>query len=320
MTKLAFQVVDAFTSTPFTGNPASVIVLEHGDLSDDVKQKIGAEFNLSETAFLLPLPGNSPQTPKFQIRWFTPSVEAPLCGHATIASAHVLFSNPVYVSPEAESIEFASVFSGTLYARRSLPFDGTIVLDFPYTSSRLIPPASAEAQKVIEGVVRASGGEWEGKLDEVRVGVFGEPPSASAEEDGKRTGHYVVRLAEGTKLEGVPVNPSQLVSSASGGGRRGTAVTVAAEEGGEFHFYSRLFAPASGIPEDPVTGSLHALLGPYWASDGAKNLKNPVREKGKLRAKQVSTRGGILDLDWHGGDRVKIGGKAVTVSKGEIEF
>ncbi|KAH8929891.1 Diaminopimelate epimerase-like protein [Atractiella rhizophila] len=295
--KLTFSVIDAFTSTPFSGNPASVILLSK-DIPDDTKQKVAREFNLAETAFLLPLEGGTDDNPKFQLRWFTPTIEVPLCGHATLASAHYIFSLPVH--SKAASIQFETVYSGTLYAHK---VGNKIELDFPVVS--VSPTTSNDKKLVTESVERASKGMGE-NVEDVLIGSLGQ------------NGSWLVRLKEGTELEGVKVIEKELGVE----GKFLTAITVPCPSGGDgTHFHSRIFAPNAGIDEDPVTGAAHAMLGPYWFSHGAQHLAIPVGDGGILQAKQVSPRGGKLELVCNkDGDRVRIRGESVTVSKGEMEF
>ena len=258
---LTIYQVDAFAEEVFQGNPAAVIPLEEW-LPYDTMQKLAMENNLSETAFFC----HSEQG--YKIRWFTPLAEVALCGHATLASAHVLFHHLGF--PENE-IQFESR-SGLLLVKRD---SEKIVLNFPASKveSKFMPPSLKTAFGV--------------HPQEAFVGRDDMMLIFKKEED-------ILNLAP---------DFSKIIES----NVRGIICTARSEK---YDFVSRFFAPAVGVNEDPVTGSAHTMLIPYWA----KQLK-----KSELTAKQVSKRSGILyckDL----GDRVEIGGKAVTYLVGQIEL
>ncbi|CAG0956083.1 partial putative isomerase YddE, partial [Gammaproteobacteria bacterium] len=216
---LPFYLVDAFTDRPFAGNPAGVCLLRE-PLSDAVLQSVAMEMNQAETAFLLR------EGDDWRLRWFTPEVEENLCGHATLASTHVLFETGLLA---ADATARFQTKSGLLTAVRR---DATIVLDFPATPAEPFPP--------LEKAVRALGvsPSFSGKT---RFDLFFEV----AEEAEVRTLRPNFAL-----LEEVPY--------------RGVIVTARAEDGSPHDFVSRFFAPGCGVPEDPVTGSAHCALGPYW--------------------------------------------------------
>lgn len=258
---LTMYQVDAFAEEVFHGNPAAVIPLDEW-LPDDTMQKLAMENNLSETAFFCP------SEQGYKIRWFTPLAEVALCGHATLASAHVLFHHLGF--PENE-IHFESQ-SGLLLVKKDLD---RIVLNFPASKveSKFMPPSLKTAFGV--------------HPQEAFVGRDDMMLIFKKEED-------ILNLAP---------DFSKIIES----NVRGIICTARSEK---YDFVSRFFAPAVGVNEDPVTGSAHTMLIPYWA----KQLK-----KSELTAKQVSKRSGILyckDL----GDRVEIGGKAVTYLVGQIEL
>ncbi|HPF50980.1 MAG TPA: PhzF family phenazine biosynthesis protein [Draconibacterium sp.] len=258
---LTMYQVDAFAEEVFQGNPAAVIPLDEW-LPDDTMQKLAMENNLSETAFFCP------SEQGYKIRWFTPLAEVALCGHATLASAHVLFHHLGF--PENE-IHFESQ-SGLLLVKKDLD---RIVLNFPASKveSKFMPPSLKTAFGV--------------HPQEAFVGRDDMMLIFKKEED-------ILNLAP---------DFSKIIES----NVRGIICTARSEK---YDFVSRFFAPAVGVNEDPVTGSAHTMLIPYWA----KQLK-----KSELTAKQVSKRSGILyckDL----GDRVEIGGKAVTYLVGQIEL
>jgi PhzF family phenazine biosynthesis protein len=256
--------VDAFTEEPFKGNPAGVCLLS-GPAEAAWMQSVAAEMNLAETAFPLP------EGDGFRLRWFTPKVEVKLCGHATLATAHVLWEQGI-LAPDREA-RFHTL-SGLLTARR----DGRLIeLDFPARPPLPQPPDWADA------VVGALG------LKPVYIGM-------SAED-------ILFEAADEAAVRSVEPDFAMLRTLPA----RGVIVTSRSRDS-RFDFVSRFFAPAVGVDEDPVTGSSHTVLVPYWAGRLGKT---------SFTAYQASARGGILHLRLDG-DRVKIAGQAVTVIKGDI--
>ncbi|HMO80676.1 MAG TPA: PhzF family phenazine biosynthesis protein [Pyrinomonadaceae bacterium] len=259
--KLQIFQVDAFTSKLFGGNPAAVVPLADW-LSDELMLDIAAENNLSETAFFVPENG------RYSIRWFTPAIEVDLCGHAPLATSHVIFNE---LKLETEQINFHSDRSGSLGVVK----DGErLVLDFPLYPMKEI--------KQVAGLAEAVG--------------------AKPKQSWEAQGNMVFMLLDSeVQIKALQPDMSLLAKIPY------DEVIVTAK-GETSDFVSRMFAPRIGIPEDPVTGAIHCSLIPYWA-----------RELGKteLFARQVSKRGGELFCQ-HAGDRVKIGGQAVTYFKGEI--
>ena len=256
--------VDAFTEEPFKGNPAGVCLLS-GPAEAAWMQSVAAEMNAAETAFPLP------EGDGFRLRWFTPKVEVKLCGHATLATAHVLWEQGL-LAPDREA-RFHTL-SGLLTARR----DGRLIeLDFPARPPHPQPPDWADA------VVGALG------IKPVAISMSAEDILFEAADEG------AVRSVEPdfATLRTLPA--------------RGVIVTSRSCDT-RFDFVSRFFAPAVGVDEDPVTGSSHTVLVPYWAGRLGKT---------SFTAYQASARGGILHLRLDG-DRVKIAGQAVTVIKGDI--
>jgi PhzF family phenazine biosynthesis protein len=254
--------VDAFTGAPFGGNPAAVCLLA-GPADETWMQDVAREMNLSETAFLYP------EGTAYRLRWFTPTVEVDLCGHATLASAHVLWETG-RVRPGTR-IDFQTK-SGRLSAERQ---EGWIELDFP---ARPVEPVEAPPDLLAAlGVPARFVGR--NRLDYL-VEVEGESVVCALRPD-------VTRLAS------LPV--------------RGVMVTSSADDP-RYDFVSRFFAPGSGIAEDPVTGSAHCALGPYWT---------PRLGKEQLLGYQASARGGTVRVRV-AGDRVRLGGQAVTVLRGEL--
>jgi PhzF family phenazine biosynthesis protein len=258
-------VVDAFTSVPFAGNPAAVCVLKQ-DQPAAWMQSVANEMNLSETAFLLPEGENV-----YRLRWFTPKVEVELCGHATLASAHVLWQEGH--ASEAKPLHFDTL-SGRLTAERKE--EGWIALDFPskFATESVCPP-------------------------ELRQALSVEPLFVA-----KTDFTFLVEVADKEVLLGIKPNFGLLVQSGCGP----VIVTSRADAADEYDFYSRFFAPDAGINEDPVTGSAHCVLAPYWAKKLGKQ---------ELRAFQCSERGGELRLSVQG-ERTVLQGQAVTVLKGQF--
>ena len=254
--------VDAFTSEPFSGNPAAVCVLaEEADAA--WMQNVAREMNLAETAFLVPRPDG------YGLRWFTPAVEVDLCGHATLASAHVLWETGRLGADETARFHTKS---GLLTAERRGDW---IELDFPATPDE---PARAP-----EGLVEGLG--------------------ASPRYVGKTIFDYLVELEDEDTVRRLRPDFRRLAAL----GTRGVIATSRSADA-DFDFVSRYFAPAFGIDEDPVTGSTHCALAPYWSRRLGRNT---------LLARQLSTRGGVLKVELRG-DRVGIGGQAVTVMRAEL--
>ncbi len=267
MPNLPLYQVDAFTDRPFAGNPAAVCLIE-APLPDDVLQAIASENNLSETAFVDV--GGGAQREVLGLRWFTPTVEVDICGHATLAAGFVLLNE---LGSGRSRVTFQTR-SGLLSVERG--DGGELVLDFPVSRPA---PVDAETRS---RVARAIGVEPRAVV-RGKVAYYAELPSAAA----------------------VHAAAPDLAAVAALG--TGVCVTAAgADEVPPSDFVSRFFAPAAGIPEDPVTGSAHCTLTPYWAERLGKT---------RLRARQVSRRGGELScaLD---GDRVRIGGQCRLVIVG----
>lgn len=259
--KIKMYQADAFCRALFGGNPAAICMLDAW-LPETIMQAIAAENNLAETAFITATERG------FEIRWFTPVVEVDLCGHATLAAAHIIFTETDFGGNE---IEFYSHRSGRLAVTRK---DALLTLDFPSDSYAKVPTPSVLSKALgIEPMET-----FRGKTDYMVV--------LPSEDD-------VLRLSPNFALLGTLDG-------------RGVIVTA---QGSEADFVSRFFAPQSGIDEDPVTGSAHTTLAPYWAAELGRN---------DLTAIQLSSRRGYL---WcrHHGSRVDISGHAVTFLRGEIE-
>jgi len=257
--KIPYYQVDVFTDRLFKGNPAGVCLVSSGWPADELMQQIAFENNLSETAFVVR------RGDAFELRWFTPIMEVDLCGHATVALAHVLFKE---TGLDAERVIFETR-SGIVSVER---MKDRLVLDFP---SR--PPVTCESPRELENTLGKRPSEvWRSRDYLI---VFGD------EGDIRDMNPDFARMQNWDCLGVIVTAPGKTVD-----------------------FVSRFFAPKAGVNEDPVTGSAHSTLIPYWA----KRLK-----KTELHAMQLSARGGELFCQ-DAGDRVKIGGKAVTYSRGEI--
>lgn len=258
---IPFFQVDAFTSRRFAGNPAAVMVLDEF-LEDAALQAVAAENNLAETAFLVPDGEN------FRLRWFTPTVEVPLCGHATLASAAVVMER---LSPQRRRVVFHST-SGALTVDRAS--DG-YVMNFPARPS--------EPVELPVGLTEALGE----RPVEVAVDQF----------------NYLVLLASAGQVRGLSPDLAAIKRLDRGG------VIVTAPGDGDYDFVSRYFAPAKGIPEDPVTGGAHCALAPYWAKRLGKTT---------FRAFQASARSGEIKCRLLG-DRVELEGRCVFYLEGRAE-
>src|SRR5579872_1653366 len=260
---LRIVTVDAFTNVPFAGNPAAVCVMPE-PRPEEWLRSVAREMNLSETAFLTPSNG------EFHLRWLTPAVEVDLCGHATVASAHVLWQDGHL--PAGKQARFHTR-SGLLTADRRGEW---IELDFPV---KLAAPADPPAELLPS------------------LGITS--PVAVA----KNAFDYLVEVESETLLRALKPDHTTLRKIPV----RGVIVTSKSSTAG-FDFISRFFAPGSGIDEDPVTGSAHTALGPYW---GAK------LGKAEMTGYQASARGGVVRIRLNG-DRIILGGQAVTVMQANL--
>jgi PhzF family phenazine biosynthesis protein len=263
-----FQV-DAFTDQPFAGNPAAVCILHHPE-SAAWMQAVASEMNLSETAFLVPQQDAS----SYNLRWFTPATEVDLCGHATLASAHILWETGML--PAEQPIRF-NTNSGLLVCH--LEGDGPgpkwITMDFPATPEKTVP--------IPEGLQQALG--------------------VSPKYVGMSLYDYLVEVDSEETVRKLQPNFTMLKTLKV----RGVIVTARSSEAG-FDFVSRFFAPAVGVKEDPVTGSAHCCLAPFWG----KRLEKVI-----MKAYQASARGGVIKVELLA-EHVLISGQAVTVFKGAL--
>jgi len=267
MSAVRLRTVDAFAERPFTGNPAAVLVLDEAP-SDEWMAAVARETNLSDTGFVI-----REQVPDadFRLRWFTPTLEIDLCGHATLASAHCLYEDGMQ-----GPIRFATR-SGVLTVDQRA--DGSLAMDFPAWFSTPFEARSAIAEAIGVPV------EWTGRADNESFLL-----ALVADESSVRD--LIPDLAA---VEGLDA----LV---------GLIVTAGADPGQEYDFVSRVFAPQAGIPEDPVTGSAHTVLAPYWADRLGRT---------SLVGLQASPRSGLVGVELNG-DRVTIIGRAITVSDGML--
>jgi PhzF family phenazine biosynthesis protein len=261
--KLRLFQVDAFAERVFAGNPAAVIPLDQW-LPDATMQSIAIENNLSETAFFVAEGEN------YALRWFTPGGEVDLCGHATLATAHILFTE---LCARADELIF-STRSGELRVRKT---DCGYAMDFPAHAPRACLPEEGAA---VDAVVAALGGSPQSVLrGQAWIAVYASQAEVAA------------------------LRPH--MDSVAALGLHGVFATAPGEQ---HDFVSRCFFPELGIPEDPVTGSAHCQLTPYWAGRLGKNT---------LRARQISVRGGELGCHL-AGDRVHLTGNAISFLRGEI--
>jgi PhzF family phenazine biosynthesis protein len=256
--------VDAFASGPFTGNPAAVCLLDTA-ADQTWMQAVAAEMNLSETAFVRPLECGDPG--RFELRWFTPTVEVDLCGHATLASAHVLWETGRLGAGTRVRFETRS---GTLTATRT---GDAVEMDFPTD-----PVTAGDADPDL--------------LD--ALGVVAKQTASG------RIG-WVVELGDANAVRAANPDFARLAAHE-------IAVVTAPSDDQAFDFVSRCFGPKFGIDEDPVTGSAHCALAPYWAARLGKR---------ELAGYQASARGGVVGVRLDG-DRTRLRGRAVTVARGEL--
>ena len=258
--------IDAFADRPYRGNPAAVCLLDE-ERDSQWMQAVAAEMNLSETAFVRPVGED------FDLRWFTPAVEVDLCGHATLAAAHALWSEARV--PGDGRISFQTR-SGILTATRH--GDG-VELDFPATGPG---PANVAAEE---------------------LGALGDALGVEPVHVARSAFDFLVVVGTEDVVRGLSPDFLRLRELAS----RGVIVTSESDDP-HFDFVSRFFAPGVGVDEDPVTGSAHCCLGPYWS----ERLR-----KTQMRAFQASPRGGVVNVRV-AGERVILGGNAVTVFRGEL--
>ncbi|HLA64422.1 MAG TPA: PhzF family phenazine biosynthesis protein [Rhodothermales bacterium] len=266
-----FYQIDAFADGPFTGNPAAVVLL---DAAADAEwmQAVAQEMNLAETAFLYGRDGEPGEEGVYGLRWFTPTVEVDLCGHATLAAAHALYEAGLLAPDAAARFDTAS---GRLTVRRAGA--AGLTMDFPST-----PPVAAAPPPLLAETL----GAWPQWMGTTPFDLF-------------------AVLDSETAVRGLAPDMAAVEAL---GAPRGLIVTARADVGVPYDFVSRFFAPAAGVPEDPVTGSAHCALAPYWAGRLSRTA---------LVGFQASARGGRVSVRV-AGDRVELTGRAVTVVRGEM--
>lgn len=289
-----YAVIDAFTNTPFKGNPAAVCFLEEedeGKVDEEWMQSVAKEFNISQTSFLTRTISGA--NPRFNLRWFTPVTEVKLCGHGTIAAAHFLLTSGI---AKGDMIEFVTK-SGLLTATKVNRFsedtsvlsngkaeeDFSIELDFP-----MISVLECDDLEILSIPKTLNG------LSMVKV-----LKTATA-------GDFIVELASGEDVANIQPNFDEIEKCPG----RGIIITGPAPTESEFDFISRFFCPKFGINEDPVCGSAHCALAPYWSKKLGKQ---------SLTAYMASPRGGRLDLQLdEETERVRMRGPAVTIMAGTL--
>lgn len=286
--------VDAFASVPFTGNPAA-IVFEHRD--DRFMQNLATENNLAETAYLQHIDDNNGQ--KYRLRWFTPNSEVELCGHATLASAHALYeSNRVKIT---QDIEFHTLYSGILTCSRN--DNGSLNLNFPITPSIPISFSQDNFKLLLDGLGLSKGTIlYIGKskfdiLVEITPQAFSKLKTVDFNAISGLGGRGVVVTSLGGKHHQLSPNDDEEYDN------QGLSVFNSS-----YDFVSRCFFPLFGINEDPVTGSAHCMIAPYW-NEKLQDLKGSV-----FTAYQASSRGGLLLLQIKD-ERVVLTGSCVTTIK-----
>jgi PhzF family phenazine biosynthesis protein len=268
--EIPFLQIDAFTSEPFKGNSAAVCLLDRPG-EPGWMQKVAMEMNLAATAFIVPRADGG-----FDLRWFTPTIEVPLCGHATLASARALWETGRLAA--GETARFFTM-SGWLTAKRS---GEEIEMDFPAIFS--------EAAELPQPLANALG------LDATDV-------ICNRARD-KRNGNFLLELKAEESVRELKPSFELLRRDVA------TGVIITARGSSKYDFVSRFFAGYAGIDEDPVTGSAHCMLAPYWAAKLGRN---------EMRAYQASARGGEVNVRVLG-DRVGLGGRAVTVLRGSLIY
>ncbi|KAK2149383.1 hypothetical protein LSH36_454g00002 [Paralvinella palmiformis] len=276
---LPMYIVDAFTSHPFAGNPAAVCLVDSSTiLTDDIRQNIAKEMNLSETAFIEQYtPDESfSESNHFKLRWFTPAKEVMLCGHATLASSAVLFE---CVKNKSDKLIFETL-SGQLTARKQANF---ISLMLPLNPPRPFQLVLPDPEQNIQAILYSSS-----------------------------TKKLLIRIKDcytRSFIEQLKPQTDKMMSAHNTGKIAGVIVTLCTKAQEQYDFVSRYFAPWVGIPEDPVTGSAHTVLAPYWSDELGKK---------KLFAYQCSPRGGELRLTVKDDQRLEVAGTACVVLNGQF--
>lgn len=304
---LQFYTVDAFTQEPFSGNAAAVFVLPPAEcnpsleITDELCQKVACEFNLAETAFVRRLEsqaGHGQAAPTYSLRFWTPTYEIPLCGHATLATASTLFR---HYHPTSQTVRFETNRRGSLIATRDIETD-LITLDLPRSSLVTLKSGHRRRERILQQV-----GKIVDREQVLRVDWADEISSC------------VVELSASVDLASLQFDPFILLSIGDM-----VILTQPAPLGSGFDIYSRVFGPDVEIPEDPVTGSAHTALAPFWlSSPSLERLHDAdvVKSSSVLRAKQVSKRGGEMKVRFdETKGRVELSSWAKQVMKGVLQL
>ncbi|XP_067241333.1 phenazine biosynthesis-like domain-containing protein isoform X1 [Chanodichthys erythropterus] len=279
--------VDAFTNVPFKGNPAAICLIEN-ELQDDLYQSIAAEMNLSQTAFITKRNSmDFSSGARFGLRWFSPKCEVPLCGHATLASAAVLF----YLKKNVNPVVTFETMSGELHVRQH---EESLIMDFPLNKPQ--PQDQHEMKDLLKAVV--------GDLPIQDVCYC------------PTTWNLMIRLADTcdrSELTSLRPEAEALLKNDSTGKIKGICVTIKGAPNAlpGYDFYSRYFAPWYGVLEDPVCGSAHTVLAGYWSEK---------LNKKKMLAYQCSSRGGELELELRDDGRLNISGRAQIILQGTLKI
>ncbi|KAJ3534918.1 hypothetical protein NM688_g7055 [Phlebia brevispora] len=286
MSGIPFSIINAFTTDTYGGNPAVAIIVQEFPESDDM-QKIAANFNQPMAAFIRPIDHDS-EVANFEIRWYTIASEVPLCGHATLASSGYLFATPSLVSPSVHTLRFRAKTGNVLTTRRLGDW-----IEIGMSAAVLQVPPAEEAARLKSAVQKGLGKEV--TVKSVRVGgdVY--------------ESYLLAEVDEENNVAGITPDHEALLST----GYMVNIITSSSSDPG-VSFVSRMFAPQVGVPEDPVCGSAHGLLGPYWSQKLAKGDT-------EMLAKQVSKRGGTLRVSWNEKENwLTLAGQTKIVLKGEL--
>uniref|UniRef100_A0A914Y1A0 Uncharacterized protein n=1 Tax=Panagrolaimus superbus TaxID=310955 RepID=A0A914Y1A0_9BILA len=308
-------LIDAFTNVKFAGNQAAVCLIPQ-KLSDEEYQKIAAEFNLSETVYPLPLDSGSCETAtKFSLRWFTPTTEVALCGHATLATAHVLFNE---IGNKSLQLSFETL-SGELTVKKN---NDQLVMNFPQYKKWI----AYESDKTHNQILNLFENRPKEKFIEKIVELMTPPEKCRYIALAVEAKKLLLVLDEKTtksELLSITHHNDDLLMAHDGSIVRGVVVTLAPKNpksqgfidanGKEFDYVSRYFAPWAGIKEDPATGSAQCALGPFWSK--AKQSKGPF-----YAFQCYPGRGAQFTVEFPNEDRVDIYGNAVTVLRGDLEL
>ena len=284
-------IVDAFTDVPFSGNQAAVCFIGKSFPSDAVLQKVASEMNLAETAFLVSKNSDYEKEKEFELRWFTPTNEVPLCGHATLASAAAIYETAKNMN---NSLRF-STLSGDLYACKGT--NGFVNMDLPLNA-----PTKCHDTALYSSLCSAVlGAKITKSVDEIWLSKSAKKLLIKMKKEFSRD-----------ELESLKPNFDEMMSNHDGSIYKGVIVTIyAGIKYPDYDFFSRYFAPWNGIPEDHVTGSAHTVLAPFWSEITGKSV---------MFGRQCSKRGGDVKVGIKSNGRIDVGGQAAIVMKGHIHL